>query len=506
MSAAADAAVAAATGQRLGAALAALGQPDEGGSAERLARLVDAARGDAARGDAAAVWLLIIAICGAYPRQEDVLAVRRVLDLLDGAAAIRAVLTTLRPLAIGAGGLERHLAVVDSGVVVDVDFSATHEHNTGIQRVVRETMARWTARPGGVHLAAWAPASASLRALSAGETARVVAWNAPDRDRAAAPPRQGEIIVPWRSDVVVVEVPSEPSSERLAALAEFSGNRVHLIGYDTIPIVSADMLHAREAEKFARYLTLVKHATSVVGISESAAQEFAGYVSALSSQGVVGPRVSACSLPAELTAGSDATAQGTPDNGRMLVLSVGSHEARKNHRALLFAAEVLWREGLDFEVALVGRGSAEFIGAFDAEVAALRAAGRPVVVRRDADDDELAAFYRRARVMVFPSLQEGYGLPVAEALSRATPVITTRYGSTAEIARDGGCLLIDPRDDDSLVAALRAVLTDDALVDRLQTEARQRPERTWQQYADELWAAMLGSTAASRTETAGGAA
>ncbi|MCA1943039.1 MAG: hypothetical protein LDL15_05480, partial [Yonghaparkia sp.] len=86
MSAAADAAVAAATDQRLSAALTALGHPAEGGSAARLGRLVDAARGDAA-----AVWLLIVAVCGAYPRQDEVLAVRRVLDLLEGPAAIRAV-------------------------------------------------------------------------------------------------------------------------------------------------------------------------------------------------------------------------------------------------------------------------------------------------------------------------------------------------------------------------------------------------------------------------------
>lgn len=493
------AAVTAATADRVDTALAALGQPVDGSLADRLSRLVEAA---GARADAAGVWLLSVAVTGALPLHDDVLAVRRILDLESGPRAVRQVLAALRPLIVASGGLDRRMTLVEGGVVVDVGFSATHEHNTGIQRVVRETMARWLTADRAVSLSAWLPGSAALRGLDDVETARVVDFNAPDRPRAAPPlPADAPIVVPWRSDVVVVEVPVAQSSSRLAALAALSGNRVHLIGYDTIPIVSADMLHAREAEKFASYLTLVKHADSVVGISDSAAREFAGYVSALASQGVDGPRVSACALPAELTV--DAADAPALPGALPLVLSVGSHEARKNHRALLFAAEMLWREGLEFELALVGRGSAEYIGAFDSEVDALRAAGRPVAVRRDADDDALDAFYRRARVMVFPSLQEGYGLPVAEALYRGTPVITTRYGSTAEIARDGGCLLIDPRDDDSLVDALRSVLTDDALLERLRAEARARPVRTWSQYAEELWAAMMPTTTTSTTATGG---
>lgn len=500
MSGASNSALAQATAQRIDAALVALGETPTNSIAERLSRLVEIAR-LATTTDA--VWLLIIAICGAFPRQDDVRAVRRVLDLADGPRAVRRVLATLRPLIVECGGLDRRLQILDHAVVVDVDFSATHEHNTGIQRVVRETMASWVSSRADVHLAAWTRLSSALRAVSASERERVVDWNSPTRLRGSnGAAAESDIVVPWHSDVVIVEVPSAASSERLAALAEFSGNRVHLIGYDTIPIVSADMLHPREAEKFASYLTLVKHSTSVVGISDSAAQEFSGYTAALRSQGVTGPRVSACALPAELTAAAELAADGSDE--RALVLSVGSHEARKNHRALLFAAEVLWREGFEFELALVGRGSAEYIGAFDAEIARMVARGRPITVRRDAGDDELAEFYRRARVMVFPSLHEGYGLPVAEALSRATPVITTAYGSTAEIARAGGCLVIDPRDDDSLIDALRSVLDDDGLVERLREEARHRPERTWKQYADELWSAMIDSSP-TRALSSGGA-
>jgi glycosyltransferase involved in cell wall biosynthesis len=88
---------------------------------------------------------------------------------------------------------------------------------------------------------------------------------------------------------------------------------------------------------------------------------------------------------------------------------------------------------------------------------------------------------------VFPSLHEGFGLPVAESLALAVPVVTSNYGSTAEIAREGGCLLVDPRNDDAIAAAMRKLLTDDHLHARLLAECLARTPRSWADYADELW-------------------
>src|SRR5205085_1195336 len=101
----------------------------------------------------------------------------------------------------------------------------------------------------------------------------------------------------------------------------------------------------------------------------------------------------------------------------------------------------------------------------------LRAAHRPVEAISAATDALLFGGYRVARFTVFPSINEGFGLPVAESLACGTPVITSNFGSTREIAEGGdaggGALLVDPRDDDSLTGAMRSLLTDDALLHRL---------------------------------------
>ena len=101
---------------------------------------------------------------------------------------------------------------------------------------------------------------------------------------------------------------------------------------------------------------------------------------------------------------------------------------------------------------------------------------------------------RTARFSVFVSLHEGYGLPVAESLAVGTPVLTTNYGSTAEIAAEGGALVVDPRDDDALVASMRRLLVDDTLIQQLQADALRRPVRTWDDYARELWSALAPTT------------
>jgi glycosyltransferase involved in cell wall biosynthesis len=80
---------------------------------------------------------------------------------------------------------------------------------------------------------------------------------------------------------------------------------------------------------------------------------------------------------------------------------------------------------------------------------------------------------------------------VAESLACGTPCLTSHYGSTREIADGGGALVVDPLDDEAIAEQMRRLLTDDALVARLRDEAARRPPRTWDDYARELWDALL---------------
>jgi glycosyltransferase involved in cell wall biosynthesis len=130
-------------------------------------------------------------------------------------------------------------------------------------------------------------------------------------------------------------------------------------------------------------------------------------------------------------------------------------------------------------------------------IAKLVDAGRSITALGRVSDVRLLEELRWADFVFFASLHEGYGLPVAEALACGTPVITSDFGSQLEIAELGGCLVVDPRDDDEVTSAVRRLLTKPDELERLRAEAVARPVRTWDEYASELWAYLCASEEAA---------
>jgi glycosyltransferase involved in cell wall biosynthesis len=94
-------------------------------------------------------------------------------------------------------------------------------------------------------------------------------------------------------------------------------------------------------------------------------------------------------------------------------------------------------------------------------------------------DEELAWLYDHAAALVFPSLGEGFGFPIVEAMRRGCPVITSAGGAAAEIA-DDAALLVDPLDEASLSAAMTKVLTNGhARAELIELGQRRSEEFTW---------------------------
>lgn len=430
-------------------------------------------------------WLIYIALSTVMPRMADVEALVRQATHESAVSTRIWLLGYTLPSIRDRGSMSMLLRVIDDSTVVDVNFSAKDEHNSGIQRVVRRTVPHWV-DAHDVVLVGWTTFRGAMRTLSEREEHRVTDWDST---------RQGargnglvEIAVPWRTRVILAEVPSRADMcDPISAMARFSGNKVSLIGYDAIPIVSAETVPLDMSDHFAKFLSLVKWCDSVAAISTAAATEFRGFANMLSAQGLEAPRVIECALPADAPRSADLPTRDTP-----LVVVVGSKEPRKNHVAILYAAERLWREGLAFDLHFIGTYGWD-TREFRVWLKRLERAGRSVTAPQRVGDDALWRAYAEARFTMFPSLHEGYGLPVAESLAYGTPVITTDYGSTGEIAADGGCLVVDPRNDEEIVDAMRLLLTDDATLERLRAEARARPVKTWAHYAEEVWAVVGGS-------------
>jgi glycosyltransferase involved in cell wall biosynthesis len=168
---------------------------------------------------------------------------------------------------------------------------------------------------------------------------------------------------------------------------------------------------------------------------------------------------------------------------RPYVLFVGTLEPRKNLVRLIRA----YRQAVSTERLPHGLVLAGPLGwradAMRRELS-VPAPGRVVLTGR-VDDAALDALYRGADAFCYPSLYEGFGLPVLEAMARGVPVICSNATSLPEVAGDAA-ILVDPRSVDGLVAAIAGLLRDEAERRRLSSAGRTRAAGfSWERTARE---------------------
>lgn len=420
-------------------------------------------------------YLTLSVLGGTIPTPGEVIRFGRTSRVDDGAASARIARAAARR-ATGRAPLPR----IDSRVVVDITDTASSPFTTGIQRVAREVVPRW-ARTTEVATVAWDRERHRLV-----ETAL---------DGAVASTRH---VVPFGGSIVLPEVAVDSErAQRLASIARFSRSRSAAIGFDCIPVTTAEVAGPGMPGAFAGYLAMLASFDVVVPISEASALEYRGWRRMLAGAGITGPDIQPVDLAYDAGAAVPADDELVRehvgiDAQEEVVLVVGSHEPRKNHLRVLSAAEQLWADGREFALVMVGGNSWSTTG-FDREVARLRARARRVVTVSRAPDEVVWGLYELATVSVFPSLNEGFGLPVVESLSHGTPVVTSDFGSTRELGRDRGALLVDPRSNRAIASAIEVVLADPGERSRLVAQTESLPARSWDDYAAESWDVIAGA-------------
>lgn len=168
------------------------------------------------------------------------------------------------------------------------------------------------------------------------------------------------------------------------------------------------------------------------------------------------------------------------------MLFVGTIEPRKNLPFLLRAYATMrerWRSRSIVlpKLVIAGRKGWLFEEVFKA-VEELRL-GDEVRFLGVVSPDDLVVLYNGARLLVFPSLYEGFGLPLLEAMACGTPVIGANVSSIPEVVGDAG-LLFSARESEALIAGLESLILDPALADRLRQKGFERVSHfSWQDTA-----------------------
>ena len=146
------------------------------------------------------------------------------------------------------------------------------------------------------------------------------------------------------------------------------------------------------------------------------------------------------------------------------ILAVGNLQPRKNLSRLTTAFRHLLAAGLNNQRLVLVGNDAFRSAQFRAEVQDLIQSGQ-LVLPGYVPEEDLPALYREAAVFVYPSLYEGFGLPILEAMACGTPVVTSNTSSLPEVAGDAA-LLIDPVQTDQIQHALHSIISQTELANQ----------------------------------------
>ncbi len=268
-------------------------------------------------------------------------------------------------------------------------------------------------------------------------------------------------------------VPEIFQDNRVAFLRAFPRRKV-AVCHDAIAWRRPEITPAANAAGVRDYLGALDTMNAVIAVSAETRDELRAFW------------VEAGHEPAPITvlgwpvdhSGKARPAAPAPESPR--ILCVGTFEPRKNHLALLEAARRLWDAGAHFELTLIGRTTPGHGALVVAAIEKLKAA--PVHWLRHVDDATLEEAYAASLFTVFPSLAEGFGLPILESLWHGRPCICGANGALGETAAGGGCLLVDQTQPTALAAAMERLLNDPACLRRLTAEACSRQFSTWASY------------------------
>lgn len=200
-------------------------------------------------------------------------------------------------------------------------------------------------------------------------------------------------------------------------------------------VLSAEYSSPEFRERFAEQAReAADRSDHIIAVSEFTARQVAEYLAYPKDRIAVVPH--GVELPAQVT---------PPEQRRKVVLTVGAVQKRKNTKRLIEAFAAM---PADWELWIAGSAG------FGAEEM-LAGAGSNVRVLGYVTDAELARMYEQAAVFAFPSLDEGFGIPVLEAMAHGVPVVSSTSSALPEVCGDAA-VLVDPADVEALAAALRA--------------------------------------------------
>ena len=383
------------------------------------------------------------------------------------------------------------LALGSRTVYIYVEHTASCSTNTGVQRVTRGLAKSLLAQGERVRFVKWYAASQRCVLITAEERQHLARWNGPEvgADEHALYQAAGEAQLPiepkaigennWLIVPEVTHITFQPQPVTLDLLtwAKRAGLKSGVVFYDAIPLRRPELDPVVPVH--TRYMQQLLLADVVWPISDWAKRDLqAFWIGHEHADSATMPETYTLHLPGDSTISERVT---LPHDGEPMILAVGSIEPRKNQVQLLkaFAAFREKNPGTPWKLVLVGN----LHPAVAEEVAHATCVGSGIEHLGHVSDQELVDLYSRCAFTVFPSVEEGFGLPILESLWFGKPCVCADFGAMAEVANGGGCLQVDTRDVAALEGGIRKLIKGKKLRRSLAQQAVDRPILSWDDYA-----------------------
>lgn len=292
-----------------------------------------------------------------------------------------------------------------------------------------------------------------------------------------APAGAGWLLVP---EVTHLTFHDEPPTQGIIDYCAQHGLKAAFIFYDAIPLKHP--AYSEAEPRHAKYMQQLALADLIIPISKYAANDLVSfYLNRMYFQRETLPVIYPLLLPSERIGWERRLPNADHSIKPKLIISVGTIEPRKNQVELLQAFQRFCNEYPTFDARLILIGNLHPLVSADV----LRAMGDNPKAHylEQIDDNILNGFYSECEFTVFPSIEEGFGLPIVESLWNGKPCICANFGSMAEIAEDGGCLQVDTRSVDEIYAAVTTLLLEPEPLANLRNEISERKFNSWINYA-----------------------
>ena len=249
--------------------------------------------------------------------------------------------------------------------------------------------------------------------------------------------------------------------------------------YDLLPISNPEFFASSSIQTFPNYLNLLSKASNIVTISEFTLNQVKKFTNEDSNR-----KMKSIHLPIGFNEVLDDKSNSvTPPK----FLCVGSIEPRKNHLSVLRAAEDCWQKGFEFQLVLAG-GQGWNNGSVIEYCKELKTRNRDLRIINDASDSALLDLYREAFAYISVPWVEGFGLPLAEAMSTGKPAIASDIGSHREFGVKKNVFFVAPDDVCGIANLMSGLLR--SHIDGVQMNEDSGKSYSWVEYVEELLAAI----------------